>query len=113
MSEHNQNLPDQKQPDQTDFWQAMGESFGQRISPPVPFEDANPQACLEVIQNTLGKNLTPSDLASLTTSELHVLADEFANFFEVEAPSITQLEEAVADTLARWPVGSLGENSVA
>jgi hypothetical protein len=104
MSTHDSNNHDQ-----TDFWQAMGESFSQRISPPVPFEEANAQACCEIIQNTLGHNLTPSDLASLMESELQVLAEEFADFFEVDALSLEQLEAAVADTLARWPVGSLGE----
>jgi hypothetical protein len=104
--------PNQNQHNQNDFWQALGESFNQRISPPVPFEDASPQTCLEVIQNVLGENLTPSDLASLTESELQVLADEFADFFEIESPSIEQLEEAVHDTLAHWPVGSLGEQTL-
>ena len=87
----------------------MGESFGQHISPPVALEEASAQACCEVLQNILGENLTPSDLASLMESELQVLADEFADYFEVDAVSLEQLEAAVADTLARWPVGSLGE----
>ena len=90
----------------------MGESFGQRISPPVPAEDASPQACCEVTQNTLGHNLTPSDLASLLESELQVLADEFTDYFEVDGINLEQLEAVVADTLARWPVGSLGENEM-
>jgi hypothetical protein len=109
MSTRDRDEDDQSQQNQTDFWTAMGESFGQRISPPVPFEEASAQACCEVLQNILGKNLTPSDLASLMESELQVLADEFADRFEVDAPSIAQLEQAVADTLARWPVGSLNE----
>jgi hypothetical protein len=107
MSTHDQNKHDQN--DQNDFWTAMGESFGQHISPPVPFEDASAQACCEILQNTLGEDITPSDLASLTTSELMVLADEIAHHFETGAPKIAQLEAAIADTLARWPVGSLGE----
>jgi hypothetical protein len=86
--------------DQNEFWTAMGESLAQHISTPVPFEEASPQACLEVIQHLLGYDITPSDLASLTPSELQVLANEFSDFFEVDPPSIPQLERAIADRLA-------------
>ena len=32
-----------------DFEQALGETFGDYVSPPVPFEDASPHECCEVV----------------------------------------------------------------
>ena len=36
-----------------DFEQALGETFGDYVSPPVPFEDASPHECCEVVWASL------------------------------------------------------------
>ena len=90
-----------------DFESAMGEEFGNLVSPPVPFFEASPQECCEAIWLAFGRNVTPDDLTSLTTEQLVNLAQSFANWFECEPPPVMQLAEAVARTLSRWPAGSL------
>jgi hypothetical protein len=37
-----------------DFEQALGETFGDHVSPPVPFEDASPHECCEVVWTVAG-----------------------------------------------------------
>jgi hypothetical protein len=34
---------------------------------------------------------------------------QFSEYFECDAPTVWQVRDAIAHTLARWPVGSLGE----
>jgi len=92
-----------------DFEQALGESFGEHVSPPVPFEDASPHECCEVVWSIAGQEVTPARMATLNEDEITALAHKFGTYFGCDAPSIHQINDAIADTLARWPVGSLGE----
>ncbi len=92
-----------------DFEQAMGKTFGEFVCPPVPFEDATPHECCEVVWSVAGTNVTPTDLAALTEAQLVVLSQKFGEYFASPSPSVEQIKEAIAHTLARWPAGSLGE----
>jgi len=92
-----------------DFLQAMGESFGEFVSPPVPFEDASPHECCEVSWSVAGRNVTPRSLSLLTDSQIVASSQKFGEYFETQSPSMEQIKDAIATTLARWPVGSLGE----
>jgi hypothetical protein len=94
-----------------DFEQAMGETFGEFVSPPVPFEYASPHECCEVVWRVAGKDVTPKRLATLTEQEIEALACAFGETFDCEPPTTDQIKDAVAHTLARWPVGSLGEDA--
>src|SRR6516165_1322058 len=92
-----------------DFEQALGETFAEYVSPPVPFESATPQECCEVVCTVVGDDVTPTRLAQLSEAEVAAVAEEFAVQFECKAPSARKIKTAIAQTLARWPVGSLGE----
>lgn len=92
-----------------EFEQAMGESFGDYVCPPVPFEDASAHECCEAVWIALGRNATPTMLASLNTGQIEELREAFGTHFESEKPTAEQIKAAVAATLARWPVGSLDE----
>jgi hypothetical protein len=90
-----------------DFLQAAGESFGDCICPPIPFEDASAHECCEVLTEALGDGFTPDRLAALTDTEMATLATRFGDYFESEPPSPAQIRQAVERTLRRWPVGSV------
>jgi hypothetical protein len=92
-----------------DFLQALGETFGDYVSPPVPFEDASPHECCEVVWAVTGRDVTPARLAALGEDQVSDLARKFGEYFECDAPTVEQVRVAIAHTLARWPVGSLGE----
>jgi hypothetical protein len=92
-----------------DFEQAMGETFGEYVSPPVPFDDATPHECCEVIWSVAGREVTPTRLAGLSEAELSHLARRFGEWADCDPPTVEQIKRAIAQTLARWPVGSLGE----
>lgn len=94
---------------QVDFQQAMGESFGDAIVPPVDFEDASPHECCEVLWAAIGKQITPNQLSKLTATEVEAWGRKFGDYFGCDPPSTAQIREAIANTLARWPVGSLDE----
>ena len=94
-----------------DFEQALGETFGDYVSPPVPFEDASPHECCEVVWAVAGRDVTPARLAALGEDQLSDLARKFGEYFECDAPTVEQVRDAIAHTLARWPVGSLGESA--
>jgi hypothetical protein len=64
-----------------------------------------------VVLSVLGDDLTPARLAALTKTEIKDLAEEFAASFESDAPTEKQVKGAIADTLTRWPAGSLGEKA--
>jgi hypothetical protein len=91
----------------SDFLAAMGEEFSNLVSPPVPFFEAAPNECCEAIFLALGDSVTPSCLAKLSNHDFERIAGAFSNWFECEAPPTSQIAEAVARTLTRWPVGSL------
>lgn len=93
-----------------DFEQAMGEAFSDFVSPPVRFEDASPHECCEAIWSVLGREVTPTALASLPHARLVALSEGFGKYFDTDAPSVDRIKDAIAGTLARWPVGSLGED---
>ena len=92
-----------------DFEAAMGEEFGALVSPPVPFFEASPHECCEAIWLVLGRDVTPTALARVSSSQIEKLANAFGTYFECDAPPGMQLAEAIARTLARWPPGSLDE----
>ena len=94
-----------------DFEQALGETFGELVCPPVPFEDASPHECCEVVWAVVGRDVTPTRLDSLDEDGIVALARRFGEDFECDAPTPGQIREAIDEILARWPVGSLGEDS--
>ena len=94
-----------------DFEQAMSKPFGEFVSPPVPFEDASPHECCEVVRSVAGHDVTPASLAALNKAQLDTLAWKFGQRFGCDPPTVEQVKDAVAHTLARWPVGSLGESA--
>jgi hypothetical protein len=92
-----------------DFEQAIGETFGTYVSPPVPFEDASAHECCEVIWSVLGRDVTPRQLADLSEEQIVALSEAFGTYFGTEPPVVERIRAAVAESLARYPVGSLGE----
>jgi hypothetical protein len=88
---------------QPDLWTAVGEEFGAAVSPPVPFEDATPQACAEVVVAMLGAEAGASRLGRLTGDDLERLAAAFAAFFEVAPPDVEALRRAGLAVARRWP----------
>jgi hypothetical protein len=92
-----------------DFEQAMGETFGEAITPPVPFESASAHECCEVIWAQLGNKVTPRSLTQLADEQIAGLSQKFGEYFECNAPPVEKIRDAIARTLARWPIGSLGE----
>jgi hypothetical protein len=96
--------------DRSDFNQALGESFGDHISPPIPFDAASPHECCEALWAVLGANITPTQLAQLSPETIATIAQQFGEYFESEAPTVEQVQAAIDQTLFRWPIGSLGEN---
>src|SRR5689334_15300580 len=95
----------------SDFEQAMGETFGDFVCPPIPRSEASPHECCEVVWAVAGLDVTPRRLAALTAQEIEELSREFGEAFNCEPPTVEQIKDAVAHTLARWPVGSLGEGA--
>lgn len=93
--------------DRMDFEQAMGEEFAECLSPPLPFEDASAHECCEAIWKVLGDQVTPDSLTTLSENDIATLAASFGRYFEVDNPTQEQVRAAIAQTLARWPVGSL------
>ena len=57
-----------------DFVQAMGESFGEFVSPPVPFDVASPHECCEVVWSVAGYEVNPAQWAALNEAQLVTLA---------------------------------------
>jgi hypothetical protein len=94
-----------------DFEQALGETFGDFVCPPVPFRDASPHECCEVVWSVAGRDVTPARLAALTADQVAAIARKFGESFECDPPNVEQIKDAIAHTLARWPVGSLGETA--
>src|SRR5262249_3101510 len=92
-----------------DFEQAMGEAFGWAVTPPVRFDDASAHECCEVVWTVTGRDVTPHRLAVLSAAEIEALAERFGTYFDCDPPTPEQVRAAIARTLARWPVGSLGE----
>ena len=90
------------------FLTAMGESFAEAVCPPVPWDEASPHECCQAIWSVLSRRVTPDSLGSLNDDNIGALAEAFAKHFESAPPSRAQVRRAVAATLARWPVGSLG-----
>ena len=52
---------------------------------------------------------TPRVLGALTDAQIVELSVAFGRYFESESPSVNQVKNAIARTLARWPIGSLGD----
>jgi hypothetical protein len=90
-----------------EFEQAVGEEFSEAVSPPVPFEDASPHECCEVVWAAFGRDVNPSRLAAVSPAEEKALARRFGTYFECDPPAVEQVRLAIAQTLARWFVGSV------
>jgi hypothetical protein len=92
-----------------DFEQAVGECFAECVSPPVPFEDVSAHECCEPVWAVAGRHVTPRSLASLTEDQIDSLSKKIGDWFNSPAPAVEQVREAIARTLTRWPIGSLGD----
>lgn len=92
-----------------DFEQTLGESFGEAVVPPVEFEDASPHECCEAVWAICGRDVTPRVLSQLTDLQIEDLSRSFGEHFDCEPPAVEQIRAGIEQTLARWPVGSLGE----
>ena len=55
--------------------------------------------------------MTPARLAALGEDQVSDLARKVGEYFECDPPRVEQVRDAIAHTLARWPVGSLGESA--
>ena len=58
-----------------------------------------------------GHDVTPARLAALGEDQVSDLARKVGEYFECDPPRVEQVRDAIAHTLARWPVGSLGESA--
>jgi hypothetical protein len=67
--------------------------------------------CWDIVCQAAGDEVTPARLAALTPADLRRLAAAFGEYFDSAAPSVRQVKAAVSATLARWPIGSLGERA--
>ena len=88
---------------------ALRFSFGESISPPVPFDSASAHECYNAVWSVLGEDVSPTTLAQLSDPQLSALADGMGTYFESDPPTVEQIKLAIDRTLHRWPVGSLGE----
>ena len=93
-----------------DFEQSVGETFGDFICPPVPFEDASAHECCEVIKEVFGDGVSSENFASVDDEDIFRLAAAFGRYFDVEPPSAEQVRNAVRQIAKRWPPGSLHES---
>src|SRR4051794_5343723 len=91
--------------------QTLGGGFFECVCPPIPFENGLVADFWDVVCSTVGDEVTPSRLAALTPADLRRLRAALGERFDTDAPSVRQVKSAIADTLARWPVGSLGEQA--
>jgi hypothetical protein len=91
--------------------QAVGESFADCVCPPVPCGNMFVADCWDIVCEQLVDEVTPSRLAALTRSDLERVRKAFGSYFECNPPSLAQVKAAVKVSLARWPVGSLGESA--
>lgn len=91
--------------------QGVGESFADCICPPVPHGNMFVADCWDIVCEQVGDEVTPSRLAALTRTELERLRKAFGSYFECSPPSLAQVKAAVKMSLARWPVGSLGDSA--
>ncbi|QGJ70941.1 Hypothetical protein PBC10988_26440 [Planctomycetales bacterium 10988] len=113
----NENMEDQEDDGkdwQVEFLQAIGESFYYNLDDLVTEEDlyyADPDDWLEPVLLVMGNKVTPTDLALITESQILAISKEFGEGFECPPVSIEKIKQAVADTLARWSPGDLGEDT--
>jgi hypothetical protein len=98
----------------------FGDSFGDYVSTPIPFDDASPHECCEGLWSVLGTKITPTQLAQLSPETIatmvydrpEVIAYQFGEYFACEAPTVEQITaamvedrpEVIAQTLVRWPI---------
>ncbi|MFO0956635.1 MAG: hypothetical protein U0800_04100 [Isosphaeraceae bacterium] len=59
----------------------------------------------------VGREVTPARLAELEGPQVAALARRIGEYFGCEPPSEAQVRKAIAQTLFRWPVGSLDEEA--
>jgi hypothetical protein len=95
----------------SEFMQAVGECFADCVCPPVPGGNMFVADCWDVVCEAAGPDVTPARLAALTRADLERLRKGFGAYFDCTAPSLRQVKAAITVSLARWPVGSLGETA--
>ena len=79
--------------------------YAQETTPePTEMTTAEPDA-------VAGIDVTPTSLATLTEAQVAELSRRFGAYFECELPAVERIKDAIVGTLARWPVGSLGETA--
>ena len=98
-----------------DFSSAMGHSFSNHVSPPVPVEDVNAHGYCEAIWSVLGVDVTPEDLASLDEQGVHNLAQAFATYFESEPPTTSKIKKLLLLHFfaGRWEVSEESREKMA
>jgi hypothetical protein len=99
--------------DATGLWASLGETFSYYVTQTsIPFEEADvsPHECCEVVWSVLGYDVTPTRLWKLNESQVAALANKFGEYFGYDSPTVEEVKDAIADTLARWPIDSLGES---
>ena len=62
-----------------------------------------------MVWSVAGRDVTPARLGALTADQVAGLARKFGDYFACDPPTVEQVKDAISRTLARWPVGSLGE----
>lgn len=88
------------------FLIAVGESFCDALSDEPGFEDASPHDFQEVLRAAVGDPLTPEILSSTTSGEyLAKIVAECVRCFEVDLTATAKVEQALGQSLFRWPVG--------
>ena len=70
----------------------------------MPFEDASPRECCEVVWHIVGKDVTPDALAALDDAKIAEPAKSFGEDFECESPTLKNSE---TQSLTHWRGGLL------
>ncbi len=87
-----------------DFISALGEEFCEALSPSIPEDSIVPMDALGIWRAAFpGVAPTPRTLAALTTSQVALLREAAARYFETPTLTIDQIQSAIARTQARWP----------
>ena len=86
-----------------DFLTAVGEEFGEVLTPIVGEDGATPQDCYSVLTQVMGRSFTPEILSRLDASTIEHLREEFCRFFELNTITTSHVRGAIERTLFRCP----------
>jgi hypothetical protein len=87
-----------------DFVTALGEEFCETLGPIVGFETISPHASYEVFRRVFREDPSPQFLAALTDEQWERLRAGWEEYFGQCGIAAAPIRQAVARTLARWPV---------